>query len=122
MGRDPNMGREDLKNGSRQGDLNPLQRFFARSEFSKSAEFVFSPFIKSFKISTSYTFSWIHLNKIRSLHHKLFSQSFNGRPAAAELAEITFYNSEVVKIAGIIIKNCVKILSTITRGARTGGS
>ena len=77
MSRDPNMSREDLKNGSRQGDSNPLQRFFARSEFSKSAEFVFFPFIKSFKIIASYTFSWIHLNKIRLLHHKLFSKRFN---------------------------------------------
>ena len=39
MGRDPNMDREDLKNGSRQSDSNSSKRFFARSEFSKSAEF-----------------------------------------------------------------------------------
>ena len=38
MGRDPHVGRKDLKNRSPQGDSNPLKRFFARSEFSKSAE------------------------------------------------------------------------------------
>ena len=41
MDRDPNMGREDLKNGSRQGDSNPSKRFFAKSKISKSAEFSF---------------------------------------------------------------------------------
>ena len=69
MDRDPNMGREDLKNGSRQGHSNPSKRFFARSEFSKSAEFFF-PFIKSFKINASSTFSRLHRNKIRLLHRK----------------------------------------------------
>ena len=41
MSRDPNMGREDLKNGSRQGDSNPSKQFFARSEYSKSGEFFY---------------------------------------------------------------------------------
>ena len=27
---------------------------------------------------------WLHFNKIGLLHHKLFSKSFNGKPAAAE--------------------------------------
>ena len=67
MGRDPNMGREDLKNGSR--NSNPSKRFYARSEFSKSAEFFFFPSIKSFKIIASYTFSLLHLNEVRLLHH-----------------------------------------------------
>ena len=70
MGRDPNMGSEDLKNGSRQGDSNPSKQFFARSKFSKSAKYFFFPFIKSFKIIVSFAFSWLHLNQIRLLHHK----------------------------------------------------
>ena len=90
------MGREDLKNGSRQGDSNPSKRIFERSEFPKSAEFFFFSLIKSFKIIASYTFNWIDLNEIRLLHHKYFSKSFSGRSAAAELAEITFCNSGVV--------------------------
>ena len=48
MGRDPNMGREDLKNGSR--DSNPSKRFFARSEFSKSAEIFFSRLLSLSKL------------------------------------------------------------------------
>ena len=88
MGRDPIMGRKDLKNGSH--DSNLSKRFFARSEFSKSAEFFFFAFIKSFKIIASYTFSWLHLNKIRLLRHTQFSKSFRGGPAAAELVETTF--------------------------------
>ena len=32
---------------------------------------------------------WLYLNKIGLLHHKLFSKCFDGRPAAAELDEIT---------------------------------
>ena len=71
MGRDPNMGREDLKSGSRQGHSNLLKRFFARSEFSKSAEFFFFfRFIKSFKIIASSAFSRLHRNRIRLLHRK----------------------------------------------------
>ena len=49
------MGRKDLKNRSRQGqgNANLSKQFFARLEFSKSAEFFFFPFIKSFKIIAS---------------------------------------------------------------------
>ena len=64
------MGVEDLKNGLRQVDSNLSARFFARSEFLKSAKIFFFPFIKSFKIIASYSFSWLQLNKIRLLVHK----------------------------------------------------
>jgi len=56
----------------------------------KLQNFFFFPFIKSFKIIASCTFSWLHLNKIILLHHKQFSKSYSGRRSgAAELAEIT---------------------------------
>ena len=105
MGRDPNMGRENLKNGSR--NSNPSKQFLQDYNFQTLQKNFFSLVIKSFKIIASYTFGWLNLSKIRLLHHKRFFKSFSGRPAAAGLAEITFRSSGAIKtISKSSTKNC----------------
>ena len=71
--------------------------FLQDQNFQNQQKFFFFSFIKSFKIIASYTFSLLHLNKIKLLHHTQFSKSFTDGPAAAELAETTFQNSGAVQ-------------------------
>ena len=108
MGRDPNIGRAESKNRSRQGDSNPSKRFFARYEslqsFCKNIFFPLFSLVIPPEFSDSTTTDllhhthliWLYLNKIRLLHHKSFSKSFNGRPAAAEQVKVTKPTSTVV--------------------------